>query len=98
MALVKFKAPTLPAPLPEYNRNYLNQLVGTLSRYFNLLDSTTPIQVDYIILNSSPTSGYGLPLGSVYRNDDVLYVVVDYKAYSYSFSATPALGSVTVTT
>jgi hypothetical protein len=78
--------------------NFMNQLVRVLGNYFSLLDSTSPIQVDSITLTRLPATGAGLPVGSVYQNGDVLMIVVDYKAYAASLSATVSLGSVTVTT
>jgi hypothetical protein len=98
MALLKFKAPTLPMPSSAYDINYMNQLVRALGNYFNLLDSTTSIQVDSIILSRLPVTGANLPVGSVYKSGDVLMIVVDYKAYAASLSAAVAVGNVTVTT
>jgi hypothetical protein len=98
MALLKFKAPTLPMPTTAYDVNFMNQLVRALGNYFSLLDSTSPIQVDSITLTRLPVTGADLPVGSVYQNGDVLMIVVDYKAYAASLSATVSLGSVTVTT
>jgi len=42
MALENFKAPALPYPGVEYNRQYFDQLVNVLRIYFNQLDSETP--------------------------------------------------------
>ncbi len=98
MALLKFKAPTLPMPTTAYDVNFMNQLVRALGNYFSLLDSTSQIQVDSITLTRLPVTGADLPVGSVYQNGDVLMIVVDYKAYAASLSATVSLGSVTVTT
>jgi hypothetical protein len=98
MALLKFKAPTLPAPGKEYDQNYLNQLIRALANYFNLLDSTTPIQVDTIILSGIKSSGYGLPIGSLYKNGDQIFIVVVDKQYAATLTATTSLGTVTVTT
>jgi hypothetical protein len=98
MALLKFKAPTLPMPTPAYDVNFMNQLTRALGNYFNLLDSTTPIQVDSIVLTNLPTTGANLPIGSVYKAGDALMIVVDYKAYAASLSATVTLGTVSVTT
>jgi hypothetical protein len=98
MALLKFRSPTLPMPSSAYDINYMNQLVRALANYFGLLDSTTPIQVDSITLSRLPLTGANLPIGSVYQAGDVLMIVVDYKAYAASFSATVDLGTVTVTT
>jgi hypothetical protein len=44
MALVGFRAPALPLPPNEYNRQQFDELVRALRVYFNLLDSLTPQQ------------------------------------------------------
>jgi hypothetical protein len=44
MALVGFKAPALPLPPNDYNRQQFDELVRVLRIYFNLLDSLTPQQ------------------------------------------------------
>jgi len=47
MALVQFKAPPLPVPTsPEYDIQYLRQLVRVLTLYFSQLDSLTPNQAN----------------------------------------------------
>lgn len=98
MALLKFKAPTLPLPPRDYDVNFMNQFIRALGNYFSLLDSTTPIQVDSIVLTRLPTTGAGLPVGSVYQAGDALMIVVSYKAYAPSLSATVTLGDVSVAT
>jgi hypothetical protein len=98
MGLLKFTAPRLPQPTPDYDVNFANQLIRSLTAYFSLLESTTPIQVDSIILSALPNTGNGLPIGSVFNNDGVLTIVMVNKAYAPSLTATTTLGSVTVTT
>jgi len=44
MALVGFRAPALPLPPNDYNRQQFDELVRALRVYFNLLDSLTPQQ------------------------------------------------------
>lgn len=44
MALVKFKHAPLPNPPPDYDPQYVRQLVRVLEIYFNQLDSLTPNQ------------------------------------------------------
>ncbi len=44
MALVGFRAPALPLPPQDYNRQQFDELVRALRVYFNLLDSLTPQQ------------------------------------------------------
>jgi hypothetical protein len=46
MALEKFRAPAIPLPSPEYDAQYLSQLVRALRLYFNQLDSLTPNQAE----------------------------------------------------
>lgn len=57
MALELFKAPALPLPSDEYNRQYFDQLLNALRLYFNQLDSITPnvaysYRADKLILNT----------------------------------------------
>ena len=42
MSMEDFKAPALPYPPTEYNRQYFDQLINVLRIYFNQLDSETP--------------------------------------------------------
>ena len=98
MALQKFKAPTLPVAPRDYDSNFMSQLIRSLTSYFSLLDSTTPIQVDSIILSGLPTNGAGLPLNAVYSDGGTLKIVVPYLAYSASLQATVTIGNVSVTT
>jgi hypothetical protein len=44
MALVGFRAPALPLPPNEYNRQQFDELIRALRVYFNLLDSLAPQQ------------------------------------------------------
>jgi len=98
MALIKFKAPTLPVPPNQYDVNFMSQFARALSTYFNLLDSTSPIQVDSMILSNLPTNGAGLPIGSVYSDNGTLMVVLLNKSYAASLQATASVGDVSVTT
>jgi hypothetical protein len=98
MALQKFKAPILPVPTPAYDVNYMSQFIRALGNYFVLLDSTTPIQVDSIILSNTPTNAGGLAIGSVYSDDGTLKIVLPNKAYAASLKATATVNNVSVTT
>lgn len=42
MALEKFRAPPLPNPGPEFDAQYIRQLIRVLELYFSQLDSATP--------------------------------------------------------
>lgn len=47
MAMIKFVAPALPLPTPEYNQQYQTDLIRVLRLYFNQLDSNVPLAADY---------------------------------------------------
>jgi len=49
VALVGFRAPALPLPPKQYAEQQQFELIRALRLYFNLLDSTTPLQNDYFI-------------------------------------------------
>lgn len=56
MALEQFRAPALPLPPVEYDRQYVDQLINILRLYFQQLDSLTPNQatsyrMDKLIFN-----------------------------------------------
>jgi len=60
MALVGFRAPALPLPPNDYQRQQFDELVRALRTYFSLLDSLTPQQAqsyraDQFILNTVNT-------------------------------------------
>lgn len=46
MAMLKFRAPPLPLPKNQYEREQFDQLIRALRLYFNQLDSTVPLQND----------------------------------------------------
>jgi len=59
MAMIKFKAPSLPIPTTEYSQDQQQQLSNALRIYFNQLDSNTPIQADYFVAQeTNGGSGY----------------------------------------
>jgi hypothetical protein len=98
MGMIRFKAPALPIPNREYDEGQQQQLNRALRLYFDRLDSTTPIQVESIVLTNVPTSGYNLPVGSVYRDGDSLKIVLADLVYAPSFAATASVGTVVVNT
>ena len=60
MALVGFRAPALPLPPDDYQRQQFDELVRALRTYFSLLDSLTPNQANsyranQFILNTTNT-------------------------------------------
>ncbi len=98
MAIDQFKAPALPIPTKEYDMVYFTQLIRSLAVYFNHIDSRASVTFDSISLTNLPASGYNLPTGAVYRDGDILKIVLADQAYAGTVSATASLGNVTVTT
>jgi hypothetical protein len=50
-----------------------------------------------LYLPSLPSSGYGLIVGEVYRDGDLLRIVLEGTGYIGSLSATGSVGTLTVT-
>jgi hypothetical protein len=46
MALERFRATPLPVPTPDYDQQYMTQLIRVLGLYFTQLDSLTPNQAN----------------------------------------------------
>ena len=74
MALENFKAPALPYPGPEYDREYINQLLSVLRIYFNYLDSDTPnkaysYRADYFYGGQFIGDGFGFKLPHISASD-----------------------------
>ena len=74
MALVGFRAPALPLPKQQYDRQQMDQLVNALRLYFNQLDSLTPQQAnsyraDEFIGGLFSGDGYGLKLPHIAASD-----------------------------
>jgi len=46
MGMIKFRAPALPLPRPDYDPQQTSELLRALRLYFNQLDSTTPREAE----------------------------------------------------
>ena len=72
MAQLNAKAPSLPLPGNEYEREYLDKLTNVLRLYFNQLDNPGPLGATGLNfdLNNLPTEAdlATLRLGDVYRD------------------------------
>ena len=74
MALIGFRAPALPLPREQYDRQQMDQLINALRLYFNQLDSLTPQQAnsyraDEFIGGVFYGDGYGLKLPHIAASD-----------------------------
>ena len=72
MAQLNAKAPSLPLPGEEYEREYLDKLTNVLRLYFNQLDNPGPLGATGLNfdLDNLPTDAdlATLRLGDVYRD------------------------------
>jgi hypothetical protein len=64
MGMVKFKAPPLPLPREQYDRQQMDELLRVLRLYFNQLDSTTPVESDVFF-----GGGWGLRFPHIAASD-----------------------------
>ena len=74
MALIGFRAPALPLPREQYDRQQMDQLINALRLYFNKLDSLTPQQAnsyraDEFFGGVFYGDGYGLKLPHIAASD-----------------------------
>ena len=72
MAQLNAKAPSLPLPGEEYEREYLDKLTNVLRLYFNQLDNPGPLGatgLNFDLNNLPPEADLAtLRLGDVYRD------------------------------
>lgn len=95
VAPIRVQFPAAPA---TYTQGYFNQLIRTLISAFDRLEQPVVIRGGSLFLTNTPTSGYNLPIGSVFSDGGILTIIEIGDAYATSTSATVAMGSVTVTT
>lgn len=110
MALEKFKAAPLPNPPPQYDQQYIRQLIRVLENYFSQLDSLTPNQAnsyradnfyggnfsgDEIEANNvTATNVTALAITSTYLNSDT--IGVQYADIAALTTETAEIASLTV--
>lgn len=98
----KSTAPIAPAPPRApvvYTQDWARQLNRWFENYTRLADFPAALRGGRLILPSLPDNPVGLTVGEVYRDGDVLKVVLENYAYidPGSVSATGAVGTLTVT-
>lgn len=57
MGMQKFRAPRLPNPADEYDRQQIHALLRSLEVYFSQLDSDTAIQAEGFYYPADPNTG-----------------------------------------
>lgn len=88
----------LPLPGPKYDQGYMQQLVRALMDYIEQMANPGPAVCSSLRILQIPHSGFRLPVGSVWSNSGVLYIVELNNGYAGTVSATGHIGTVTVTT
>ena len=97
MGMQQFRAPAIPLPPDEYNRQQFDEIFRALRLYFSSLDSNAALQLDGLRLLNLATSGNGLPNGTVFRIGEDLKIVIPNIGYLLGVSAQVSVGTVTVT-
>ena len=98
--VLKSTAPIPPAPprAPvEYTQEWARQLNRWFENYTRLADFPSVLRGGRLYLPSLPASGYGLIVGEVYRDGDVLRIVLENGAYMQSITGAGSVGTLTVT-
>lgn len=91
------KPPLLPTPPKLYDDKYMQQLLRTLYLYFQQGANPGTLYGTDLVLTNLPGSGASLPAGALWRNGNVVYIVLESDVYAPSFLATGSVGEVTVT-
>lgn len=90
-------APAPPRAPNDYTADWANQLNRWLINYTRLAGFPAVLRGGRLYLPSLPASGYGLIVGEVYRDGDLLRVVLEGSGYIGGVAATGSVGTLTVT-
>ena len=88
----------LPRPHDGITDSYVDQLCAALEEITDILNATRQRNFTYINLTNTATNGSGLRIGDVYSDNGTLKIVQAGVGYAAPFSATGAVGTVTVVT
>ena len=88
----------LPLPGPTYDVGFMQQLVRALSNYIEQMANPGPVVCSDLRILQCPTSGTGLPEGSIWQRNSVLYIVTASTGYPVGLAGTTGIGTVTVVT
>jgi hypothetical protein len=89
--------PAPPRAPVEYTQEWARQLNRWFENYTRLADFPAVLRGGRLYLPSLPASGYGLIVGEVYRDGDVLRIVLENGAYMQAVVASGSVGTLTVT-
>ena len=89
--------PAPPRAPRDYTIDWADQLNRWLINYVRIAGFPAVLRGGRLVLPSLPASGYGLIVGEVYRDGDVLRIVLEGGAYMQSVVAAGSVGTLTVT-
>lgn len=97
MALSKFKAAPLPNAPPQWDQQYMRQVIRVLETYFSQLDSNTPNYAQSYTADYFYGSGIHLtvPYGQFSSNTDQTAAAID-TAYAVTYDQSDFLDGVTL--
>jgi hypothetical protein len=83
------------API-DYDRSYMAQITRAFSLYAQQMQNPGEGRNTYTVYTNLQQSDYGLEVGTVYRQGNVLYITLLDTTSPSGVSATASLGAVTV--
>jgi hypothetical protein len=91
-------APFFPAPPPEYNRQYMAQVVRAFSVFVQQVNNPGNAVYTNLRLTNLPTNDQGLETGALFQHDGFVKITQANAPHVAGVSGTSALGTVTVVT
>ena len=91
-------APYFPIPPGEYDQRYFNEVIRAFSVFLEQSRNPGEGRNTFTVFTDLATSDAGLEPGTVFNYGGYLKVATLNTPHAVSFSATSAVGSVTVTT
>lgn len=88
--------PAPPRAPNDYTADWANQLNRWLINYTRLAGFPAVLRGGRLYLPSLPGSGAGLIVGEVYRDGDLLRIVIEGAGYVTGFAAQGSVGTLTV--
>ena len=90
--------PLFPNAPPEYNSEYMAEVVRAFSIFLQQVNNPGPWQASALTLPNLQTDNFNLPIGGIFQHGDQVRITVPNMPYPRGSAATGAVGSVTVTT
>ena len=89
--------PHFAKPPTEYSNLYMADIIRSFSLFAQAVTNPGEGRNTTLVLTEIPTNGSGLEVGSVYRDGNVLKIVIGNVAALNGYQMTLGLGDVTVT-